>query len=214
MRTAGSSVSIAPANTRDVEVLAQLIAEAFAGLAVAEWLVPDPAARRRVLARVFAIHVEHAAQHGIVDTTEERTAAAVWFPRGTRQLPAPIDYDELLTDATWGWYQNFAALDRLLDDHHPAGPHHHLAFLAVAPRHQGQGIGTALLTHHHRRLDADGLPGYLEASSTRSRDLYARLGYAAGQPFHLSDGGPPFWPMTRQPRPAGARGPEQGGGRR
>jgi GNAT superfamily N-acetyltransferase len=197
MKAVGSSVSVTLANASDVEGLAHLIADAFAGLAVAEWLVPDPTARRRMLARVFAIHVEHAVEHGTVHTTDERTAVAVWFPCGARQLPPPTDYDECLAEATRVCYVNFAALDRLLDDHHPAGPHHHLAFLAVAPHRQGEGIGSALLAHHHRQLDAVRLSAYLEASSPGSRDLYTRHGYRTGEPFNLPDGGPPFWPMTR-----------------
>jgi hypothetical protein len=52
-------------------------------------------------------------------------------------------------------------------------------------------------------LDDSGRPAYLEASSPRARDLYLRHGYLPrpGTPFHLPDGGPPMWPMWREPRP-------------
>ncbi|GAB3958082.1 hypothetical protein GCM10027614_74860 [Micromonospora vulcania] len=81
---------------------------------------------------------------------------------------------------------------------HPHTDHHHLAFLATRPDRQGQGLGTALLEHHHAWLDEAGMPGYLEASSPRSRDLYARNGYRTGEPFRVPDG-TPFWPMWREP---------------
>jgi predicted N-acetyltransferase YhbS len=80
-------------------------------------------------------------------------------------------------------------------------PHHYLAFLGVAPELQGHGIGSGLLNHHHARLDAQGLPAYLEASTERSRDLYLRHGYTltGDAPLVLPDNGPPIWPMWREP---------------
>ena len=58
------------------------------------------------------------------------------------------------------------------------------------------------MRHHHAWLDANGMPAYLEASSPRSRDLYAKHGYLAGEPFRVPDG-TPFWPMWREPVAAG-----------
>ena len=37
------------------------------------------------------------------------------------------------------------------------------------------------MRHHHAWLDANGMPAYLEASSPRSRDLYAKHGYLAAR---------------------------------
>jgi GNAT superfamily N-acetyltransferase len=84
--------------------------------------------------------------------------------------------------------------------------HQYLAILAVRPGCQGRGIGTALLNARHRDLDRDGVPAYLEASSPRARDLYLRHGYTLrpGGPFRLPEGGPPMWPMWREPAPATA----------
>ena len=90
-------------------------------------------------------------------------------------------------------------LDALFDQHHPTDPHHHLAFLAVHPDQQGQGLGSALLADYHARLDQRGVAAYLEASCERNRDLYLRHGYRPmGEPFRLPDG-PPMWPMWRPP---------------
>ena len=58
------------------------------------------------------------------------------------------------------------------------------------------------------------MPAYLEASSPRSRDLYAQHGYLAGEPFRVPDG-TPFWPMWREPvgslNRSGRRGGPPGG---
>ena len=50
------------------------------------------------------------------------------------------------------------------------------------------------------------VPAYLEAAEPRSRELYLRHGYAdrADGPFRFPDGGPPMWPMWREPQPPAA----------
>jgi len=50
------------------------------------------------------------------------------------------------------------------------------------------------------RCDRERRPAYLEASSTRSRDLYARHGFAVEEEIRLPGDGPPMWRMWREPR--------------
>ena len=70
----------------------------------------------------------------------------------------------------------------------PARPHHDLACLAVRPERQHEGLGGALLRRHHRQLDHDEIPAYLEATGERNRVLYQRHGY--------TDMTPPAIPVT------------------
>ncbi|WP_329109096.1 GNAT family N-acetyltransferase [Micromonospora sp. NBC_01699] len=187
------------AEPAEARALTELIAEAFVPLAATTWLVPDPAIRHKILTDNFHIVVEHAFEWGLVETTEDRSAAAVWLPAVADPLPPPADYDDRVAAACGEFTERFRLLDDLFEANHPHEPHHHLAFLAVRPDRQGTGIGSALLRHRHARLDEQGLPAYLDASSTDSRDLYARHGYRVAEPFRLPDG-TPFWPMWR---PAG-----------
>jgi len=188
---------IVRASDSDTGVLAAVIAEAFFGLQVCHWLIPDAAARRAAFPGFFQLYVEHALADGIVHTTADRAAVALWIP-GTGPAAPPEDYPQRLAALTGPHLANFQAFDQALDRHHPAGvSHHHLAILAVRPDRQGQGIGTALLRAHHATLDGTGTPAYLEASSRRSRVLYAREGYADhGLPF-TPGGAAPMWPMWR-----------------
>lgn len=182
--------------------IAELIAVAFEALPVSAWLVPDPAARVTVLTYDFQLLAEYALEHGQVHVTSEGAAVALWLPDDAPP-PEPAEYDARLLAATGEWVDRFRALHELFESHHPPEPHHHLAFLAVHPDRQGTGLGTALLSHHHRNLDAMGLPAYVEASSPGSRALYARHGYRElGEPFKIPTGAP-FWPMWRPP--AGAQ---------
>lgn len=191
-------IRIEQADPSEARMLAELIASAFQPLPPVRWLVPEPADQRRVLAGNFQIFVEHAFAHGLVQVVADRSGVAIWFPVGDEPPPPPAGYDERLDAACAPWADRFRTLDALFEANHPAKPHHHLAFLAVAPDRQGKGLGSALLRHHLSWLDEQGMPAYLEASSERNRDLYQRHGYRAGEPFRLPDG-TPFWPMWRDP---------------
>jgi GNAT superfamily N-acetyltransferase len=171
---------------------------------VARWLVPERHVRREYSPAYFEIFAEHAVQFGEVyanidPITGKASGVALWFPL-TRPIPPPVDYDRRLKDAAASAFDRARELDAALEAHHPAEPHHYLAFLAVHPDRQNLGIGSALMARHHARLDIAGLPAYLEANHPRNRDLYLRHGYVSGSPIRLPDG-PPIWPMWRAPLP-------------
>ena len=195
------------ATAKDATRTAELIADAFFALDATAWLIPDPHERALVLPADFEIYVDHALTYGeihlIDDATGELVAAAVWFPQVTGPTPEPDNYEEQLVAACGSYTDRFRVLDQLFDDNHPhTYPHHHLAYLAARPSQQRQGLGAALLDHHHRQLDHYGTPAFLQASSEQSRKLYERHGYEClGDPFYLSDG-PCFWSMWREPRQA------------
>jgi GNAT superfamily N-acetyltransferase len=193
---------VVAAGWNDIDTAASLIAEAFATLPAARWLVSDSTRRIQVLRDQMAILVEHALFHGHVDLLGDRSAVAVWFDR-TRPVPPPRDYDQRLQAVCGPDTGRFVDLDTVLDAYHPHGwAHHHLALLAVVPALQRTGRGSALLRHGHAVANHAGLPTYLEASSTGSRDLYLRHGYHVGEPFYLPEQGPPFWPMRRPAGPS------------
>jgi GNAT superfamily N-acetyltransferase len=194
-----SAESMVTADGADVDILSQVIADAFHELAPSHWLIPDPDARRAIFPGYFRLYVEHAMADGVVHTTPDRAAVALWLEVGAHGPSEPADYGERLAAATHPWTHRFLAFDRVLERHHPIGiAHRHLAILAVRPDRQGQGIGTALLRSHHAVLDDEpGTPAYLEASDRRTRQLYLAHGYRDhGAPIHLA-GGPLMHPMWR-----------------
>ncbi|SES49305.1 GNAT family N-acetyltransferase [Actinokineospora terrae] len=183
----------------DVRQSASVVARAFESLPQTEWLIDTPADRLGVLTADFEILVEHAMTHGHVDAIGDH-AVAVWFDRTEGTIPAPADYAARVLSATGRYADRFHALDAAFAAHHPARPHHHLALLAVVPEKQGQGLGEALLRHHHAVLDTAGVAAFLEASTPASVRLYKREGYSPlGEPYALPDG-PLMWPLWRQPR--------------
>lgn len=188
---------IVSASENDVDEVADLIAGSFQRLAVAHWLAADPAARFETMRSQFAILIAHAFEYGFVYIDAGRTGAAVWFDR-TRLDSGPPDYDRRLQEICGPHTPRFTALDEAFAAHHPPEGHHHAAFLGVREGYQSRGVGTALMAHHHRWLDTQGVPAYLEASSPDNRDFYARQGYFPISVIELPDG-PKMWPMWREP---------------
>ena len=195
----GADRTVVDARKRDLDVLSQVIAGAFHDLAVSRWLIPDPDARRSIFPGYFGILLRHAMTAGMVSTTPQRTAAALWLP-ATGPTPPPDGYTGRLAQITGPFLDRFVTFETELARRHPAGVfHHHLAILAVRPDTQRQGTGTALLQAHHAAFDWQGITAYLEASDERTRGLYLRHGYADhGAPIELPDG-PSMYPMVRIP---------------
>jgi GNAT superfamily N-acetyltransferase len=191
------TIPIMAAVPGQAEMLGSLIATSFHDLAISRWLVADREERLRAQAGQFGLLVRHAIEYGQVHTTADSSGVAVWFPSDVPPIP---DYDSDLARICGPAVDRFASLDDAMHSHYPEPPHWHLAFLAVLPRSQSHGIGTALLRHQHRRLDELGIPAYLEAANERNDSLYRRHGYQPyGEPFPVGTGGPPMYPMWRNP---------------
>jgi ribosomal protein S18 acetylase RimI-like enzyme len=108
------------------------------------------------------------------------------FPRSSRQLLAGL-----------------RSMERL----RPPQPHWYLAFAAVEPELQGQGIGDALLRPVLQQADSDDVLCYLETPFPRTQALYRRLGFelvSESRPFKDAR---PLWGMIRIPQRADAAEP-------
>jgi GNAT superfamily N-acetyltransferase len=194
------------AGEADADILSRVIAEAFFDLPPSRWLAEDPAARRAIFPGYFRLSVEHALACGLVHTTPDRDAVALWLPAGPGAPAPPGDYSSRLAALTGPLAGRFEAFDAALDAGHPAAvPHQHLAILAVRPGRQRQRTGTTLLTARHATLDTDGIPAFLQASGIDSRRLYLRHGYADYGPRIDLPGGPALFPMWRQSQDAGGQ---------
>jgi GNAT superfamily N-acetyltransferase len=196
----GTEPAIRLAGAADLPAVIAVLAAALDHTEIAHWLVPDDDERVQVYRRYFALVAPWFSDNGTVYVTEDRSAAALWACVDGAFEPDIADYDQRLVRACGAATGRFVQLDLAMHAGHWAGlPHHYLAFLAVAPARQGQGIGTRLLHAHHQLVDRDRLPSYLEATGQRNAALYARHGYLREQPLPIGDG-PPLYPMVRWPQ--------------
>jgi ribosomal protein S18 acetylase RimI-like enzyme len=89
-------------------------------------------------------------------------------------------------------------LERMEKWHPDDRSHWYLFILGTEPAAQGRGLGSALLSQMLARVDADGMPAYLESSNERNLALYGRHGFEITGEVAIP-GGPRIWPMWREP---------------
>lgn len=197
-----ASPGVERATMSDAHRLGRVIADAFADLEQNLWLVPDLEARRYVFPAYFTLQVELGVHAGLVYTTPQRDAVAVWLPVDG-SVPTLPDYETRLQRLAGFWVDRFRTFESILGTHHPVRTRHEfLAFLAVHPSRQRWGVGTRLMEHHHRALDARNLPAYLEAANWHGYDFYRLHGWRDhADPFLIAPDGPAMHPMWRDPRP-------------
>ncbi|MGW0826520.1 GNAT family N-acetyltransferase [Streptomyces sp. NPDC002845] len=198
-------VAIRTAGEGDREQVVRLLDAAFDDDPVSVWIFPDAADRRTKHPRLMATFADVVFAEGRVDVTEDGTACALWLSVPASDGQGEGDGDEdgpaRLREAIDPGNERIELVGRLTGEVHPAGgAHEYLWLIAVAPEHQGEGLGTALMRSVLDRCDREGVPAYLEASNPRSRRLYERLGFVfTGRAVDLPDG-PPLWPMWREPQ--------------
>jgi N-acetylglutamate synthase-like GNAT family acetyltransferase len=192
------------ATAKDVPQLARALAQAFYEDPVMKWMLPDGSQRLRRLERTFdSIFLKRVfLPHEETYTTESITGGALWSPPGKWQL-SPLDSLRLLPHMARFWGRNLPRVLRsisYLDSKHPHAPHYYLFILGVEPWSQGKGIGKSLMQPILERCDRERIPAYLEASTPRNRDLYARNGFEIVEEIKLPGGSPPLWRMWRESR--------------
>ena len=136
-------------------------------------------------------------------TAGDYSAAALWVPPERADLKLPW-WRELMMLPTIITFTRFDGLSRVdafrkaADAHHPKDkPHFYLMAIGVDPRFQGQGLGSALLESTLAKIDAKGLPSYLESSSPKNVPLYRRHGFEVTKEFRPTPDAPPLWGMWR-----------------
>jgi ribosomal protein S18 acetylase RimI-like enzyme len=136
--------------------------------------------------------------HGSVYVAADGSGAAMWLPPGVE--PDGETLEALAMDnAPVERRADLGGVFERMGEAHPHEPHWYLPLIGVDPARQGQGIGAALLRHALARIDADGLPAYLESSNPRNIELYRRHGFEPTGTIQVGTS-PPIVPMLRRAR--------------
>tara|TARA_R110002020_G_scaffold176756_25_gene369333 strand:+ start:4117 stop:4719 length:603 start_codon:yes stop_codon:yes gene_type:complete len=173
-----------------------IVQAAFAEDPPVRWLYPDDES--------YAVHFPaFAAALGAPAFSEgtlglSQAAAALWIRPGSE--PDEDALGALIERSVPGHRQQDAfAVIEAMDAHHPSEPHWYLPIIGTLPEYQGQGFGAALFAPVLEICDRTCVLAYLEATTERSRTLYARLGFETTAIIRAADC-PPLTAMVRTPR--------------
>ncbi len=167
------------------------------------YTAPDPATRTRLFSWYFTHAVQaEASTHTIYTTPGQPEGVAVWMNPHANELAVQSNMDEMRQQFGPEAYERFVGAFGYFRQVHLKvieSPHWYLELLGVAPQHQGQGIGKALLLPILQRADAEGLPCYLETFTERNVPFYESSGFRIAQAGFEPQSQVPFWAMKREP---------------
>lgn len=171
----------------DLDGLTTTLTAAFERDPLWSWAFPDP----EDLAVWWRFYIRSALRYPCVRVTGECAAAAVWIPPDGTELTeeeeervAPLIRDLIGPRAE----DVMGLLERFEASHPREQPHYYLSLLGTHPNHRGQGLGMALLSESLGRMDAEGVPAYLESTNPGNDPRYERLGFRRVGEFTTPDG--------------------------
>ena len=202
------ATAVRRATPDDMPRLARMFAAVFAGDPVFSWLTRAGRSRDAALERFF-LHIlkSRTLPHGETWLAASGLAAAAWVPPYS-QLTAPSLLDDLRMVPTilrltgLARLQRGAAMSAAMTSAQPDEPCFYLAFIGVAPRLQGSGLGSLLLNRTLARVDAARAGAYLENSNPRNLKLYERAGFSVTREIVARRDAPPLFAMWRPARRA------------
>jgi len=189
----------------DLDLAADTLALAFSADPAWTWVFDDPARCTAQLRSVWGLLLRASVDHGWIWTTPGAGAVTQWVPPGVAELTPDGEramgrlMDELLGPGVG----RATALFERFDAARPRSPDHfYLSLFGTRPEARGQGLGMALLADNLARVDAEGMPVYLESTNPVNLGRYRSVGFVDVDRFALPDGGPVVTTMWREPRPS------------
>ncbi len=193
---------IIDADAAQHQALADILADAFAGDPVLNWVIPEPG----LYNDFFQLLIRDVFKpRGIMHLDTRQCGAALWLPPGNSftvppSLAAISLFTRLLLRRGPGPLLRIPQQGRIFERHHPREPHYHLVFVGARQAAQGQGLGSALIKQGTRICDREHLPAYLESSNEVNVPLYQRHGFEVIAEEAMPGGGPRAWFMWREAR--------------
>lgn len=182
----------------DAKRVYDILTSAFENDPPSRWMYPGHQQYRRFFPRFAEAFGGAAMGSGTALLSEGDSGAALWLPPGI--APDEEVFASLLEESVTDREKPDAfALFEEMGRHHPEEPHWYLPLIGVVPTAQSQGHGSTLMLCGLEQCDRDGLPAYLEATSSRSVPLYQRHGFEIVGEIRIGRC-PPIFPMLRAPR--------------
>lgn len=177
--------------------VAEILSEAFHDDPVLNWIKDSPAFVPFCMELLLPPFIPS----GLTYMDTQRRGAACWIGPQDK-LRWPFTPSNLLKMARIGGPSALYRMARSgwkTEKFHPREPHYYLFMIGARPDYQGQGVGSALLSHMLRRCDREQMPAYLENSKAANLDFYRGHGFQVQREIRFASGAPPLWLMWREP---------------
>jgi GNAT superfamily N-acetyltransferase len=189
---------------QDIDAILDTLVVAFANDPVwGGWAFPERARAAEQRRAFFDLWLKGSLRYQTVHVTPGCEAVALWYPPGEFKNTEQDERDLVATArAVLGARADlFLEACELIEKLHPSSrPHYYLSMLGTHTRHRGRGLGMALLRDNLARIDALGMPAYLESTDPGNNLRYERLGFARIGEYALPAGGPVVTQMWRKAR--------------
>lgn len=201
METGGAEQSAVPvrvATRSDLPGLTETIWAAFQEDPLWTWAFPD----RSTMRPWWRFLVTSALRYPSVFLAGDYTAVSVWIPPGGTELTEREEEQvgPLLAELLGPRAAEVVELVERFDRSHPKErDHYYLSLLGTHPDHRGAGLGVGLLAENLKKIDALGMPAYLESSNPRNDARYERLGFERVGEFSTPDDSRFVTTMWREP---------------
>jgi GNAT superfamily N-acetyltransferase len=181
------SQELRTATASDLDGVTATLAAAFATDPLWSWAFPDP----DHLAVWWRFYIGSALRYPSVWIKGEYAAVAVWIPPDGTELTEEEEerIEPVIRDLIGPRCDDVMGLLERFEASHPTDrPHYYLSLLGTHPDHRGSGLGMALLSQNLDRMDAEGVPAFLESSNPANNARYERLGFRQVGEFTTPDG--------------------------
>jgi hypothetical protein len=185
-----------------------MISRAFHQYPLSTYIYPDETERTCRLSLMFSISLRYTFCYGEIITTPDITGVACWLPPESTtvsngRLLRTGALTPLLKMGLPGLYRINKAETYMRSTHQRciSESHWYLWVLGVDPAYHGQGIGGMLLLTGLQRVDASGLPCYLETMNPNNVSLYQKFGFAIASEGNVPGSNLRMWGMVRPSKP-------------
>ena len=200
-------MQIVPLESRNLSEASALLAAAFFDYPMFAFYFPNPSKRSRILPWYLRNVLRCALHYGEILTTLDMGGVLFALPPGHTSLTLweYARHGFLFTPLVLGLrrYRRSMACENFVDRVHKelmgSRLHSYLWGVAVDPKHQGEGIGSALLGAYLRQVDYQQVPIYLETHDVRNVGYYQMYGFELVLETSIPKHHLPIWCMLRRP---------------
>jgi GNAT superfamily N-acetyltransferase len=164
------------------------------------------------LAVWWRFYIGSALRYPCVWVRGDYAAASQWIPPEGTELTEEEEekLEPLLHQLVGPRAPEIMALVERFEASHPREvPHYYLGLLGTHPDYRGRGIGFGLLAENLAKMDAEGVPTYLESTNPDNNARYERFGFRQVGEFTTPDGKrtvATMWRDVQPPEAAGLKG--------